>query len=301
MDSGAVDSGSTGTKDAGSDAGMQPNGPAGSWILVFDEEFDGTSLDTSKWNSGWYSGPASPGVGDISAITVSQQAGTYFGPAALIFPGDGALHMRLTGLKDPAPSNGFSTLESGMISTAGLWNLNPASASYSGAGNNINGMQVVEIRARLPGPASDGAHYWPAFWMTNAGNYGNGGESYTEEVDFPEGLGNGSNGSNLEFHLHAASEYGGVSVVPPSDKGVDYSLAYHTYTFSLSQTEIQCWSDGALVSDVNPGSALVSPQWAVPQYLMLSFQATAGAVYPTSANNAPTDLMLDYVRIWVAP
>jgi hypothetical protein len=293
-------SSSSGSSGGSSGAAPVPDGPGGTWTIAFDDEFNGTALDASNWNSGWLSCPASPGVGDITAVTDSQQSGTYFGPAAFSFPGDGALHIRLQGPVDPGAPSGFNTLESGLITTAGLWNLNPGSASYSGPGQNINGTQVIEIRARLAGPASDGADYWPAFWMSNAGNYGCGGQSYSEEVDFLEGLGNGSNGSNLQFHLHAASSYGGVSIVPQSDQGLDYSLAYHVWTFELSPTQIQEWCDSTLVTSVAPTSGQVSVQWATPQYLMLAFQANAGADFPTSATGSPNDLMIDYVRIWTS-
>lgn len=286
--------------EAGSGATPVPSGPSGSWKLAWSDEFNGTSLDATKWNSGWLTGPKSTGHGNTTAVTDSQQSGTYFGPAAFSFPGDGALHIRLSGPVDPGAHTGFGNLESGLITTAGLWNIDPGSTSYAGAGQSIQGGQVIEIRARLAGPVASGADYWPAFWMTNAGNYNGGGQSYSEEVDLLEGLGNGSEGQNLEFHLHAASEYGGVRVVPSSEQNTDFSLAYHTYTFSFSTTKIQCWSDGTLVPGVNPTSAEVSAQWGVPQYLMLAFQATAGAAQPTSAAGTPNDLMLDYVRIWTA-
>jgi len=291
----------SGSGDSG-DAGVPaPNGPSGSWTLAWHDEFDGTSLDPANWNVGWLTGPKSPGIGDTTAVTDSQQSGTYFGPASLSFPGDGSLHIRLSNPVDPGAPSGFTTQESGLITTAGLWNLNPGSASYAGAGKSIDGTQAIEIRARLAGPASAGGAYWPAFWMTNAGNYNGGGESYSEEVDLLEGLGNGSNGSNLELHLHAASAYGGVSVVPASDKNEDFSLAYHEYTYVFSTTKIECYSDGTLVPAVAPPSTDVTPQWTVPQYLMLAFQATAGATRPTSATGTPNDLMIDYVRIWTGP
>ncbi|HEX4514195.1 MAG TPA: family 16 glycosylhydrolase [Polyangiaceae bacterium] len=275
-----------------------PSGPSGTWKLAWHDEFDGTALDPANWNSGWLTAPSSKGKGNITAVTDSQQSGTYFGPAALSFPGDGALHVRLSAPVDPNAPTGFTTRESGLVTTAGLWNVNPGSVSYAGAGQSIDGTQVIEIRARLAGPASDGAAYWPAFWMTNAGNYNGGGESYSEEVDLLEGLGNGSTGSNLKFHLHSASEYSGGSVVPAGAQSDDFSLTYHAYTFELSTTAIQCWSDGMLVGNVAPSSALVGPQWAVPQYMMFAFQATTGATLPTSGTGAPNDLMIDYVRIW---
>jgi hypothetical protein len=301
----SIDSSMESSAEASSDseaaAPIAPNGPAGTWTLAWHDEFDGTTLDASHWNSGWLTAPKSPGVGNVTAVTDSQQAGTYFGPAAFSFPGDGALHIRLSAPVDPGAPSGFTTRESGLITTAGLWNINPASVAYAGAGQTIDGTQVIEIRARLAGPTSAAAAYWPAFWMTNAGNYNGGGESYTEEVDLLEGLGNGSNGSNLELHLHAASSYGGAVIVPSNETSTDFSLAYHTYTFLFSTTQLQCWSDGALITAVAPSAAQVGAQWKVPQYLMLAFQATTGATLPTSATGQPNDLMLDYVRIWTQP
>ena len=31
-----------------------PTGVPGDWTLKFDGEFNGTSLDTTKWSTGWY-------------------------------------------------------------------------------------------------------------------------------------------------------------------------------------------------------------------------------------------------------
>jgi hypothetical protein len=293
-----VESGTADAADAEASAPVVPLGPTGTWNLVWHDEFDGTALDPTLWNIGWLTAPISPGKGNITAVTDSQQSGTYFGPSAFSFPGDGSLHIRLSAPVDTGAPNGYTTRESGLITTAGLWNLNPAANTYAGAGQSINGTQVIEIRARLAGPSASGAAYWPAFWMTNAGNYNGGGESYSEEVDLLEGLGNGSNGSNLQLHLHAASSYGGVSIVPSSEQSTDFSLAYHTYTFYFSTTQIQCWSDGTSVPGVAPSATQVGAQWTVPQYLMLAFQATTGAVLPTKATGTPNDLMIDYVRIW---
>ena len=40
-----------------------PTGVRGDWKLTFGDEFDGTSLDTAKWSTGWYG----------SGITLSGQ------------------------------------------------------------------------------------------------------------------------------------------------------------------------------------------------------------------------------------
>jgi hypothetical protein len=312
---GAPDDGSNGRNDGSNghhdssqppldSATPLPSGPTGSWRLAWRDEFDGTALDASHWNVGWLTAPAAAGQGNTAAVTDSQQSGTYFGPAAFSFPGDGALHVRLSHPIDPGAPAGFSVRESGLITTAGLWSFNPSSVAYAGAGQTIDGTQVIEIRARLAGPVASAQGYWPAFWMTNAGNYNGGGQAYQEEVDLLEGLdGNGARGANLKFHLHKASEFGNsteVLVVPPALAAADVSLGYHVWTFYLSTTEIRAWFDGTQLA-IDPSQSLVSPQWTTPQYLMLAFQAEAPAIVPTSATGSPNDLMLDYVRVFVRP
>ena len=39
-----------------------PTGVGGDWKLTFDDEFDGTSLDTARWSTGWYGSGITPPV-----------------------------------------------------------------------------------------------------------------------------------------------------------------------------------------------------------------------------------------------
>src|SRR6185437_3795435 len=81
------------TQELGAATTQQPSGPTGSWNLVWDDEFNDASgmsgpkngLAANKWNSGWQSGPANPGVGDTKAITapVQTQESEYYGPAGI--------------------------------------------------------------------------------------------------------------------------------------------------------------------------------------------------------------------------
>ena len=131
-------------------AALVPLGPAGTWTLAWNDEFEGPSIDGSKWNIGWLTAPKSPGHGNTTAVTDSQQPGTYFGPTAFSFPGDGALHIRLSAPEDPGAPAGFTTRESGLITTAGLWNINPGSVSYGGAGQATTGATLPTSATGTP-------------------------------------------------------------------------------------------------------------------------------------------------------
>jgi hypothetical protein len=295
----------------------QPLGPSGSWNLVWHDEFDDATgmsgshngLQASKWNSGWWSGPSSPGVGDTHAVTNPINGiSNYFGPASILFPGDNAVHLHLQqGVDNGGNYNGHN-IEWGMISTAGLLAFNPANAPVpsSLAPYVVNGPSVLEVRARFPGPNGVAGDYWPGIWLTNAGNYGGtnpsgaawpGGQTYNEEIDLHES-GQGSLGSSYVFHFHAASEYGGMSSNPSSMQNTDMSLAYHTYTYYFTSTFIQLWVDGIPVTGITPSTSQISAQWKYPQYLMFSPQAKSGATYPTSLTGQPNDMMINYVRVW---
>jgi hypothetical protein len=59
-----------------SPTGTAPNGPAGSWMMAFDDEFNGTSIDTTKWAKNWYGeGGVMNGAGTYARnVTVSGGA-----------------------------------------------------------------------------------------------------------------------------------------------------------------------------------------------------------------------------------
>lgn len=304
---------------------VQPNGPPGTWILAFADEFDDSpgmsgpihGLQPSKWNCGWFSGPISPGNGNTMAVTDPINSGTiaYFGPASIKFPGDSAVHLRLQNGVDNGGTFNTRTVESGAITTAGLMNLNPASIPVATSPTDlrpytINGPCVLEFSARIPGPDASATHYWPVALLTNAGQYFSsahptgadwpGGQNYLSEIDLIEWSGGGSLGSSGAFDLHAGSTYAGGagSGIPASLQATDLSLAYHTYTYLFTATTITIWVDGILVTNATPTAAQMAAQTAYPLYLLFNFQANTGASLPTTANSTPSDMMIDYVRVW---
>jgi hypothetical protein len=130
-----LDAGDVTTEDA---AAHLPTGPSGSWSLIFDDEFSGTALDPTKWNSGWYTS----GV-NASSAPVSSGELEYYSPGAIVFPGDGAVHLRLSA----SASNTYGkAYQSGMIQSSNLFTFDPTKNTTA-----------LEARLRVPGPQASAA------------------------------------------------------------------------------------------------------------------------------------------------
>jgi Glycosyl hydrolases family 16 len=150
-------SSTTTTSSTSSSGGPQPaSGIAhpggGSWVMAFDDEFNGTSVDTSKW--------ADPPV---------------WGP-------NGANGDASCSPQNAVEAGGNLTLTLASASSGAC----VASAPADGAGANGFTLPVggyVEVRAELPGSGSS-LYDWPAFWTADRQHWPQSGE-----VDFLEGLG----------------------------------------------------------------------------------------------------------------
>jgi hypothetical protein len=121
----------------------QPVGPTGSWDMVFEDNFDGTSLDTTKWDPNWYKEGASQNNVSTYASNVSVSGG-----------------------------NLILTLAS---SSSG--------ASVNTQGNNGFQVKVgmySEARVYFPGNGSS-LYNWPAWWISGL-NWPSAGEHDIAEV-----------------------------------------------------------------------------------------------------------------------
>lgn len=132
-----------------------PNGPGGSWTLGFDDEFSGTSLDTTKWSTGWF------GSGITGPVNSEEQQ--CYDPTQVTMSG-GALN--LTAIAKSETCVGTTRpYASGMVTSNGKYQY-----TYG----------YAESRIWLPGTTqiSD----WPAWWQD--------GQSWptTGEIDIVEGL-----------------------------------------------------------------------------------------------------------------
>ena len=136
-----------------------PTGVGGDWKLTFDDGFDGTSLDTAKWSTGWYGSGITPPVD-------SKEMDCY--DPAQVTEGGGTLDLTLIrksedcGISDPV----YTT---GLVSTQGKFSFTHG---------------FIEARVWLPAAAGNPGEVanWPGVWTD--------GQSWPEdgEIDIAEGL-----------------------------------------------------------------------------------------------------------------
>ena len=145
------------TSPPGTSGPVQPVGQdAGPWNLAFDSEFNGSSLDTSQWSTGWF------GSGITTGANSSEQQ--CYDPSR-VRETNGSLVLSAVARAETC-GGAVHPYASGMVTTDGKF-----SFTYG----------YMEARIWLPGKGSIAD--WPAFWADGQNWPTNG------EIDTLEGLG----------------------------------------------------------------------------------------------------------------
>jgi len=144
-----------------------PTGIPGNWHPAWSDDFSGSSLDTSKWSTGWFGG----GV----TVPVNSYEQECYDPSQVTVSGG---DLNLTAIAKAQTVNGTTYPDtSGMVTTMGKF-----SFTYG----------AVEARINLSG-TNGKVDNWPAFWADGTGTW-----PMTGELDVMEGL-----GGNAAFHFHS--------------------------------------------------------------------------------------------------
>jgi beta-glucanase (GH16 family) len=156
--------GQTPTATQTSSGNPTPVGQSGNWKLIFDDEFNGTTLDTSVWGTcyPWLSQNRC-NLSGTNELELYQPQGVYL---------DGAGHLVLRAQKQTVGGYDYT---SGMVT------------SYPG----LN-FKYGYIEARIKVPAGNGL--WPAFWMMPS-DY-----SWPPEIDIVEILGREPTKAYFTYH-----------------------------------------------------------------------------------------------------
>jgi len=271
--------------------------PAG-WTMVWHDEFDGTTLNTTKWQAEvdcW-----GGGNGELQCYTNRPQ-NLKISNGNLILT---AVPGTYTGSSNGCTNNNDNSCGNTKQFTSGR-----VRSIFDPSGSFLRGR--FEIRAILP----KGSHLWPAFWMLPTDNaYGNWAAS--GEIDIMEYR--GQEPTKVQSTLH----YGGVwpnnvyDTSNPIDVGVDLSQDYHIYATEWEQNEIRFYVDNTMIASRNldkswcvPGKSCPYTQngqpWDKKMHILLNLAIGGGFFngYPALTNAlvqqwTNPSYTIDYVRVY---
>ncbi|MBX9852975.1 MAG: family 16 glycosylhydrolase [Cytophagaceae bacterium] len=241
------------------------------WKLAWSDEFNGASLDQSKWTY-------QTGTGcDINLCNWgNNELQTYTNRPENIAVQNG--NLVITARKE---NFGGRSYTSARIRTAGK-----ADFTYG----------KIEARMKLP----KGQGLWPAFWMLPTDNV-YGGWPASGEIDIMEERGEKPNQSLGTIHYGPAwpnNKFSGGTYTMPSG---DFSQGFHTFTAEWEPNRISWYIDGNLFFTATP--ATTNPyRWPFDQRFHILLNLAVGGNFlqnpPADANYFPQTMEVDYVRVY---
>lgn len=250
------------------EVGGGPPGGTRGWQLVFEDQFGGTGLDTTKWTA-----------------CNDQLCHGYFGRgewrAANVFVADGnlQLHARKDGAQaDCVPTGANATpCTTSLIKTLGAFEF-----QYG----------YMEGRMKLP----RGAGLWPAFWAMPVPAHD--ACNWPPEIDVMEHLGNAPNVVHMFFHHTTPAQPCGD---PHERNGATYSLpsnlsdSWHDYAVE--------WRPGLLIWYIDGVERHRVTQYVPDRRFSLLLDLAYGdgqwnGNQPTPTTPQDSTLLVDHVRVW---
>jgi len=240
------------------------------WQLVWSDEFDGASVDSTKWTFDIGNGTGGWGNNELQY---------YTGRPTNVYVASGLLH--IVARKEVPKYNGFD-YTSAKLKTQGLF-----SRKYG----------RFEFRARLP----QGQGYWPALWMMPRDSV-YGGWAASGEIDVMENRGSTPTTTGGTIHYGGSwpnNVYTGNSYVFP---GGGVATDFHNYMLDWSTNYMKWYVDGVLYQTQTSWWSAGDPYPAPfdqPFYLIMNL--AVGGNYggnPDATTVFPGEVQVDYVRVY---
>jgi beta-glucanase (GH16 family) len=231
--------------------------------VLFDDEFNATSLDRKAWSTCYFW--AQP-AGDCT------NGGTNLYVPADVSVAHGSVNL----VAKLNPKSKTYPYTDGMITTGGTPS-KPATFSY------LYG--YAEARAKLP----RGAGMWPAFWLLSTTR------QWPPEIDILEWQGVAPTVDVVTIHWsdsHGNPEQNSSGV----NTGLDLADGYHTYGLDWEAKSVTWYFDGFPIKTFTNSEFIPHK----PMYLVLT-QAIGGWLpgqNDPKASEFPATFSVDYVRVW---
>ncbi len=256
------------------------------WNIVWSDEFNGSSLNTSNWTYDIGTGPPYPGWGN-------NEWEYYTSRTNNVYVADGFLHIHAQ--QDSNYLSSGYNYTSGRIKSTGLF-----SHQYG----------RFEWRAQLP--AGPGAGFWPGLWMlpqnSPYGNWPNEGE-----IDVVESRGNIPNQEGGTIHYAGANGQDVYSTQSYTFPSGDSVTNFHTYDLDWTSNKISWSVDGHIYETQtnwwsNIGTSTNRYSYPAPfnePFYIIMNMAIGGNYFngqPITTNsvnaNMPGELLVDYFRVY---
>jgi beta-glucanase (GH16 family) len=247
-----------------------PVGQTGSWDMIFNDEFDGTVLDTNKWTTCYWWDWDNQGC----TIGGNNEMEWYQPDDVIVTNG----HLLLQARRREIVSNEgkIYPFTSGMISSS-------RAREDAAPPGLLFQYGYAEMKARLPA----GKGLWAGFWML-PGNY----ES-KPEIDIMEVLGHTPD--TIHMTLHYQMPNGNEVVEGNIWIGPDLSYGWHTFAVDWKPDNLIWYVDGIEHWRYSDSAHIPNE----PMYLVINLAVGGdwpGA--PDSSTRLPSYFEIDYVRVW---
>jgi beta-glucanase (GH16 family) len=272
-----------------------PAPPAG-WTTVFSDDFTagaGSALDSSKWlydlGTSYPGGAANWGTGEVESNTNST-TNVYQ---------DGAGHLAITPIRD----------------AAGHWTSGRVETQRTDLAAPAGGILRVAASIQQPNvTTSNGAGYWPAFWMLGDAARGVGATNWPGigEIDIMEDI----NGRSSEFAtLHCGTNPGGpcneTTGIGSGERAcAGCQTGFHTYAMeydrSVTPEQLRYYLDGTMFFTIN-ASQVDATTWnnATHHGFFVILNVAIGGGFPAAFGGGPTaatvsgqPMLVDYVAAY---
>lgn len=248
-----------------------PDSVAAGWNLVWSDEFDGTTVDQSKWEA-------------------------QIGNGCPSLCGWGNNELQFYRSENATVSGGMLTIEAKQESFGGQ-NYTSARLRTRNLGDWLYGR--IETRAKMP----VGQGLWPAFWMLPTDEI-YGGWAASGEIDIVEYLGHQP--SKVFGTIHHGGEWpdnisSTQSLTLPSG---DFNSTFHTFALEWEPTEMRWYVDDQLYATqtfwVSNGQPYPAP---FDERFHLLLNLAVGGNFPGNPDGTtvfPQQMVVDYVRVYEA-